>query len=82
MNWKFKFDNAKRRFGCCYYSTKTISLSKSMANLNPNEIKNTILHEIAHILTGIGNGHNDNCKSKCIELVLKPERCCAESIKS
>ena len=65
LGYRFKFDNAKRRFGLCSYGNKEISLSKLLCEYNLNnfyQINNTILHEIAHALSyeihgGKGSGH-------------------------
>ncbi|MEY4571503.1 MAG: hypothetical protein RLZ10_714 [Bacteroidota bacterium] len=76
MGWRFKFDSAKRRFGCCKYRSKTITLSMYLTELNSaDEVKNTILHEIAHALVGVGNGHNEVWKSKAKEIGCSGERC-------
>lgn len=75
-DWRFKFDRSKRRFGACMHSSKTISLSKYLVELNvESEVIDTILHEIAHALAGPQHGHDDYWKSKCIELGARPERC-------
>lgn len=74
--WKFEFDRAKRRFGCCKYRTKTITLSTDLTLLNKIEdVQDTILHEIAHALVGPRNGHNAVWKAKAMEIGCKPERC-------
>lgn len=55
-SWHFKFDNAARRFGHCSYYNKTISLSKQIVQLNDQRaVYDTILHEVAHALTGTGH---------------------------
>lgn len=47
----FKWDGSIRRFGCCYLTQKWISLSKKLTELNnEDQVKDTILHEIAHAL--------------------------------
>jgi predicted SprT family Zn-dependent metalloprotease len=75
QGWRFQYDNAKRRFGRCSYSTKTISLSKHLVLLNELEIvKNTILHEIAHALTP-GAGHSRIWQRKAIEIGCSGDRC-------
>lgn len=49
--WRFEWDNAKARMGCCNYTYKVISLSRHLVRLaSDKEIINTILHEIAHAL--------------------------------
>ena len=65
LGYRFKFDNAKRRFGYCSYRDKEISLSKPLCEYNLDnfyQINDTILHEIAHALSykihgSKGSGH-------------------------
>jgi predicted SprT family Zn-dependent metalloprotease len=74
-NWWFRFDYAKRRFGSCDYRKRTITLSKHLTLLNPRaEVKDTVLHEIAHALTP-GDNHGLRWQAKCLELGAKPLRC-------
>ena len=74
--WSFEFDTAKRRFGCCNFSNKVISLSAPLTNANEEaQVKDTILHEIAHALVGSGHGHDSVWKAKCREIGCKDERC-------
>ena len=76
QNWYFEFDNAKRRFGCCNYRYKRISLSKELVQLNDEaRVKNTILHEIAHALVGRGHGHDHVWKAKAREIGCDGNRC-------
>ena len=82
LGWVFKWDNAQRRYGCCHFDSKRITLSKHL-NVRRKEknIKNTILHEIAHILAGYENGHNEvwqkiakkiGCSANRTSLDIKP----------
>jgi predicted SprT family Zn-dependent metalloprotease len=74
-DWSFRFDRAKRRFGCCYYATRTITLSQHLTVLNDEAtVRDTLLHEIAHALTPAA-GHGPAWRAKCLELGAKPERC-------
>jgi len=74
--WYFHFDSAKRRFGCCHYGHKRISLSRELVELNDEaRVKNTILHEIAHALVGRGHGHNHVWRAKAIEIGCDGNRC-------
>ena len=77
--WIFDFDNAVSRCGCCRYRSRRITLSKHYATLN-NEanVKDTILHEIAHALVGPGHGHDHVWKAKAIEIGCKGYRCKSE----
>ena len=78
--WRFQFDNSKKRFGCCMYRTKRISLSKHLTELNDEEhVKDTILHEIAHALTP-GHGHNSTWRRKAIEIGCNSERCYSSKV--
>ena len=73
--WVFQFDRAKRRFGRCSHDSRTISLSEPLTRLNPEEqVRDTILHEIAHALVGPGAGHGRVWKLKAREVGANPER--------
>ncbi len=74
--WRFSFDRAKRRAGCCRYSKKEITLAKVYAEQEEfKAIKNVILHEIAHALVGPKHGHNEIWKQKALEIGCDAERC-------
>lgn len=66
--WKVAWDNGKRRAGACHYGTRTISLSRHILPLaSDEEIRETILHEIAHALTP-GHSHDGVWRAKLIEM--------------
>ena len=74
--WIFKWDRAKRRFGCCDYTNKHISVSQHLATLNSIEqSQDTILHEIAHALAGRQAGHGRAWIKACKYVGARPERC-------
>jgi predicted SprT family Zn-dependent metalloprotease len=76
LPWKFEFDNAVRRFGCCKHRSKRITLSKKLVELNDEaQVKDTILHEIAHALVGPKHGHDRVWKQKALEIGCNGERC-------
>ena len=57
--YTFHYNNHKRTFGLCKYMEKRIELSRVHTELEPEEnVRNTILHEIAHSIAGYENGHN------------------------
>ena len=59
-HWRFEFDKATRRFGATHYGLRMITLSKALVQLNDEaQVKDTILHEIAHAICGHANGHNE-----------------------
>jgi predicted SprT family Zn-dependent metalloprotease len=76
LGWKFKFDNALKRFGVCRYRSKVIGLSRHLTALNSLElVKDTILHEIAHAIAGYNAKHGVEWKLVCIRIGAKPQRC-------
>jgi len=75
-DWMFAFNRRKRSMGLCRYAEKTIELSIYLVDRNgPDEILDTILHEIAHSLVGPRHGHDAVWKAKCREIGAKPQRC-------
>lgn len=75
QGWRFDFDTAVRRFGCCKYSQKRITLSQKLTSLNDEaRVTNTILHEIAHALAGHKAGHGPAWKAKAVMIGCDGER--------
>jgi len=73
--WSFKWGRGKNLFGLCQYTTKTISLSRVLTELNDEDaVDDTILHEIAHALAGSKAGHGTEWKRMCLRIGAKPER--------
>ncbi len=73
--WSFRFDHATRRAGCCSYHNKTISLSIHLALTGSDQdIRDTILHEIAHALVGKKHNHDAVWKAKAVEIGCTGER--------
>lgn len=79
--WKFKFDRSVSRFGSCSWRRRTITLSKYLASLNSfTNIKDCILHELAHSLVPPKSGHNAIWRSKAIEIGTNPQRTYGEHV--
>jgi predicted SprT family Zn-dependent metalloprotease len=75
-DWAFGFDNARRRMGCCHHRTRTITLSRHFVARNGSvEIKETLLHEIAHCLAGSGAGHGPAWRAVARRIGCRPFRC-------
>lgn len=76
--WRFGFDRAKTRCGCTDYDTKLITLSTyylSDTSTSADEIKNTILHEIAHVIAGFEAGHNEYWRQIALTIGCDGTRC-------
>jgi hypothetical protein len=59
QDWRFAFDRAVRRFGTCNRATRQITLSAPLVKLNKEaEVRDTILHEIAHARSRGGHGRS------------------------
>ena len=75
-DYTFKYDRAIKRFGSCNHSSKLITLSTKLTELNSEEeVKNTLLHEIAHALAGPHHGHDWLWAAHCRRLGIEPRRC-------
>lgn len=76
--WQFGWDRARRRLGVCRLREQCITLSIHFvcANLEvPHEIRDTILHEIAHALAWTRHGdrtHGPLWKQICREIGAVP----------
>ncbi|CAA9212541.1 MAG: hypothetical protein AVDCRST_MAG93-89 [uncultured Chloroflexia bacterium] len=57
-DWTFAFNRRRRAFGLCNFQKRTIYLSAALTQLNGDaEVRDTLLHEIAHALAGPKAGH-------------------------
>jgi len=66
--WKLTLDHSRRRAGQCKYQTRTISISRYLTELHSeDEVRDTILHEIAHALTP-GDGHGEVWRRTCLAI--------------
>ncbi len=62
-DWRFRLDHARQRLGACHFTSREITLSKHYVTQNDlTDIRNTVLHEIAHALCGPGVGHSRQWK--------------------
>lgn len=74
--WSFAFDHATRRAGCCDYRRKRISLALQFARrAGEEEIRDTLLHEIAHALVGRKHHHDAVWRTKAQAIGGSGERC-------
>ena len=78
-HWNVTFDRAKRRAGSCRYKSSTITLSKHLVQLyTVDQVRETILHEIAHALVGPTHRHNATWQAKAREIGASGRRTIGE----
>ena len=76
QRWHFAWNRRKRSLGLCRYREQRIELSLHFVLANDEaQVRETVLHEIAHALAGEKAGHGPRWKSHCLALGCKPERC-------
>jgi len=76
-NWRLRWTDSKSILGVC--RADSIELSLPYVIINPISVaRDTILHEIAHALCGIDEGHGKKWKQKCIEIGTGSERCAVD----
>ncbi|SMH30746.1 SprT-like family protein [Rathayibacter oskolensis] len=57
-SWSFAFDHARTRGGACHWGTRRITVSRHLASRwSDEEVRQTLLHEIAHALAGPSAAH-------------------------
>ncbi|MBP3222396.1 MAG: SprT-like domain-containing protein [Actinomycetaceae bacterium] len=79
-SWSFSFDRAKRRYGKTNFTDEIISLSAPLTLLNEkSQVRQTVLHEIAHALVGPGHHHDDVWKAQAMRMGVEP-RSCSEGV--
>jgi predicted SprT family Zn-dependent metalloprotease len=80
--WSFAFDHSKIRFGKCNYGKRQISLSRHLVQLNDEtQVRETILHEIAHALAPRGAGHGPIWKSLARSIGCTGQRCYGDDVR-
>lgn len=91
--WVFRFNDRSRAVGLCreFYEPRevngrvavgTIELQRLFAlTATVEDITDTILHEIAHAIAGVENGHNDKWKAVAARIGCSPNACQAVSDK-
>ncbi len=78
--WSFRFDSARKRFGCCKRTSdgrvREISLSRALTIANDREqVEDTLRHEIAHALAPMHAGHGRLWVEACEVTGARPQRC-------
>jgi predicted SprT family Zn-dependent metalloprotease len=78
--WTFRFDRARRRAGLCRYDRREISVSGPLAALyGEADVREVVLHEIAHALVGPRHAHDDVWRAAARRLGASGRRVVRES---
>lgn len=76
--WTVAWDSAKRRAGVCRFGPRVLGLSAPLTALHDEaEVRDTILHEIAHALTGPAHGHDAHWRRVATSIGCSGLRCVA-----
>ena len=71
--WDLAYDRARRRAGLTNFTTGTISLSRPLTQLfSEEDVRETVLHEIAHALVGPGHNHDALWKREAARIGATP----------
>lgn len=72
-DWTFAFNRRHRALGLCIFDDRRIELSRHYVERHDEpEIRETILHEIAHAIAGPRAGHGLAWKAACLRLGIAP----------
>jgi predicted SprT family Zn-dependent metalloprotease len=78
--WRLVFDNAKTRAGVCRSDRREIGLSRVLTALYSEEqVRDTVLHEIAHALAGPRHGHDRVWRATAERIGCSATRCVPET---
>ena len=73
--WKVAYDRCKARLGMCDHDRRTLSFSRHLiAGGTPRDMRDTILHEIAHALVGRRHAHDTTWRQVALEIGCNGER--------
>lgn len=76
QDWSVTYDNAKSRAGVCRFGQRVLGLSAPLTALHDDaEVRDTILHEIAHALVGPRHGHDATWRRTAVEIGCTGQRC-------
>lgn len=75
LDWTFGWDYARRRAGQTNFTLKKITLSKPLTLLcTKDQVRETLLHEIAHALVGPKHGHGPVWQKMARQVGAQPRR--------
>lgn len=75
-HWQVRLDTARRRAGVCHFDQQVLGLSAPLTRLHDEaDVRDTILHEIAHALAGPRHGHDQQWRRIARQIGCSGERC-------
>lgn len=75
-DWRLVLDNARTRAGVCRAARREIGLSRLLTELHDEaEVRDTVLHEIAHALVGPQHGHDAVWRAQALRIGCSGQRC-------
>lgn len=75
IDWTFALNTRKRTLGICYETSRRIELSIRFVEHNDiDQVRDTILHEIAHALVGVDHGHDEVWRDMAFTIGANPRR--------
>jgi predicted SprT family Zn-dependent metalloprotease len=74
--WTFAFDRARVRAGACHHHDRRITLSPHLTRAHDEgQVRETLLHEIAHALVGPRHGHDEVWRARALAIGSTGRRC-------
>lgn len=74
--WTVGLDRAKARAAACHFRDRRITLSSHLTVLHEqDEVRDSILHEIAHALVGARHGHDEVWRAAALAIGSSGTRC-------
>jgi predicted SprT family Zn-dependent metalloprotease len=75
-DWSVTYDGAKKRAGICRFGPRVLGLSAPLTTLHSeDEVRDTVLHEIAHALAGPQHGHDEVWRQIAVRIGSSGARC-------
>jgi predicted SprT family Zn-dependent metalloprotease len=76
VGWRVELDSAKRRAGVCRFADRVIGLSAPITRVHSeDEVRDTVLHEVAHALVGAEHGHDTVWRRTAVAIGCSGHRC-------
>jgi hypothetical protein len=90
LSWRFRWTRGIKQLGVCRFERLgpfssayrvEIGLSRQHAQEGDfQQVRDTLLHEIAHALAGPGQGHNRVWQAHCLRIGAQPKACAPLSV--